>query len=66
MNELEQQAIQSPMGKEKWPKRTVDVLLSNEKYTGMRFLILRKEMWSIFLRIITRLLYQRNIPGDAA
>ena len=54
------------MGKEKWPKRTVDVLLSNEKYTGMRFLILRKEMWSIFLRIITRLLYQRNIPGDAA
>lgn len=46
------------MGKEKWPKRTVDVLLSNEKYTGMRFLILRKEMWSIFLRIITRLLYQ--------
>lgn len=34
MKELEKQGIQSPTGKEKWPKRTVDVLLSNEKYTG--------------------------------
>ena len=34
MKELEEQGIQSPTGKEKWPKRTIDVLLSNEKYTG--------------------------------
>lgn len=34
MKELEQQDIPSPTGKEKWPKRTIDVLLSNEKYTG--------------------------------
>lgn len=26
--------IPSPTGKEKWCKRTIDVMLSNEKYTG--------------------------------
>ena len=31
---LEKSSISSPSGKEKWPKRTVDVLLSNEKYIG--------------------------------
>lgn len=34
LRELEKQGIKSPTGKEKWPKRTLDVLLSNEKYTG--------------------------------
>ena len=34
MKELEKQGIKSPTGKDKWPKRTIDVLLSNEKYTG--------------------------------
>lgn len=34
MKELERLGIKSPTGKEKWPKRTIDVLLSNEKYTG--------------------------------
>lgn len=34
MKELEKLGIKSPTGKEKWPKRTIDVLLSNEKYTG--------------------------------
>ena len=34
MKELELQGIKSPTGKEKWPKRTIDVLLTNEKYTG--------------------------------
>ena len=34
MKELEHQAIQSPTGKDKWPKLTIDVMLSNEKYTG--------------------------------
>ena len=34
IKELERQNILSPTGKEKWCKRTVDVMLSNEKYTG--------------------------------
>lgn len=34
MKELEDQGIKSPTGKDKWPKRTIDVLLSNEKYIG--------------------------------
>ena len=34
IKELEKQKILSPTGKEKWCKRTVDVMLSNEKYTG--------------------------------
>ena len=32
--ELEKQGIKSPTGKEKWSKRTVDNMLSNEKYVG--------------------------------
>ena len=32
--ELEKRKIPSPTGKEKWCKRTIDVMLSNEKYTG--------------------------------
>ena len=31
---LERQGIKTPIGKEKWAKRTIDVMLSNEKYTG--------------------------------
>lgn len=34
MKELEKHGIKSPTEKVKWPKRTIDVLLSNEKYTG--------------------------------
>lgn len=34
IKELEKQKIPSPTGKEKWCKRTIDVMLSNEKYTG--------------------------------
>ena len=34
LRELEQQGIQSPTGKDKWPKRSNDVLLNNVKYTG--------------------------------
>ena len=26
--------VKSPTGKDKWSKRTIDVMLSNEKYTG--------------------------------
>lgn len=32
--ELERLGIKSPTGKDKWCKRTIDVMLSNEKYTG--------------------------------
>lgn len=34
IRELEKRKIVSPTGKEKWCKRTIDVMLSNEKYTG--------------------------------
>ncbi len=34
VSELERLGIKSPTGKEKRAKRTVDVMLSNEKYTG--------------------------------
>ena len=34
IKELEKRNILSPTGKEKWCKRTIDVMLSNEKYTG--------------------------------
>lgn len=35
VRELEKRKIVSPTGKEKWCKRTIDVMLSNEKYTGI-------------------------------
>lgn len=31
---LEKHSIPSPRGKDSWPKRTVDEMLSNEKYRG--------------------------------
>ena len=34
VKELERLEIKSPTGKDKWCKRTIDVMLSNEKYTG--------------------------------
>ncbi|KLU65796.1 hypothetical protein DEAC_c24260 [Desulfosporosinus acididurans] len=34
VSELQRLGIKSPTGKEKWCKRTIDVMLSNEKYTG--------------------------------
>ncbi|WMJ89303.1 recombinase family protein [Anaerocolumna sp. MB42-C2] len=34
LKELEQQGIKSPTGKDKWCKRSIDVMLSNEKYVG--------------------------------
>lgn len=33
--ELERLEIKSPTGKDKWSKRTIDVMLSNEKYIGV-------------------------------
>ena len=34
VKDLERLGIKSPTGKSTWPKRTIDVMLSNEKYTG--------------------------------
>jgi DNA invertase Pin-like site-specific DNA recombinase len=34
VKELERLGIKSPTGKAIWPKRTIDVMLSNEKYAG--------------------------------
>ena len=34
VSELERLGIKSPTGKRKWCKRTIDVMLSNEKYIG--------------------------------
>ncbi|MDD4244056.1 MAG: recombinase family protein [Bacilli bacterium] len=34
VKELERLGIKSPTGKATWPKRTIDVILSNEKYVG--------------------------------
>ncbi|WHH59731.1 recombinase family protein [Petroclostridium sp. X23] len=34
VKELERLGIKSPTGKATWPKRTIDVILSNEKYMG--------------------------------
>ncbi|WP_256381693.1 recombinase family protein [Sporosarcina sp. HYO08] len=33
--ELEKRGIKTPTGKEKWSNRTIDVMLSNEKYIGV-------------------------------
>lgn len=35
IEELEKLGIKSPTGKDKWSKRTIDVMLSNEKYIGI-------------------------------
>ncbi|SDY45438.1 recombinase family protein [Tindallia californiensis] len=35
IEELERLEIKSPTGKDKWSKRTIDVMLSNEKYIGI-------------------------------
>lgn len=34
IKELERRRIPSPTGKEKWCKGMIDIMLSNEKYTG--------------------------------
>lgn len=34
VRELEKQGVKSPTGKDKWCKRTIDTMLSNEKYIG--------------------------------
>jgi len=39
VNELASQEIKSPTGKDTWSKRTIDTMLSNEKYTGKVILL---------------------------
>lgn len=35
IKELESRGIKTPTGKDNWSKRTIDVMLSNEKYIGV-------------------------------
>lgn len=35
INELEDRNIKSPTGKDTWPKRSVETMMSNEKYIGI-------------------------------
>ena len=34
VKEIEKENIKSPTGKNKWPKRSIETMLENEKYTG--------------------------------
>jgi DNA invertase Pin-like site-specific DNA recombinase len=64
VSELERLGIKSPTGKDKWAKRTVDVMLSNEKYTGNVRLLDNGKHDSYYLAegnhpaIITKEMYQ--------
>jgi hypothetical protein len=35
IKELQNRNIKSPTGKDNWPKRSIEEMLSNEKYTGI-------------------------------
>ena len=35
VNELKERSIKFPIGKDNWPKRSVEKMLSNEKYIGI-------------------------------
>lgn len=35
VKELKERCIKSPTGKENWPKRSIEEMLSNEKYIGV-------------------------------
>lgn len=47
--ELERLGVKSPTGKDKWSKRTIDVILSNEKYTGSVRLLNNGKHESVYL-----------------
>ncbi|WP_242832482.1 recombinase family protein [Desulfosporosinus orientis] len=60
-SELERRGIKSPTGKGKWCKRTIDVMLSNEKYTGnVRLLDNGKHDAYIYQRKTIRRSYRRK------
>jgi DNA invertase Pin-like site-specific DNA recombinase len=61
VSELERLGIKSPTGKGKWCKRTIDVMLSNEKYTGnVHLLDDGKLIFIIKQKEITRVSYPKK------
>ncbi|MFL2062104.1 recombinase family protein [Marinilactibacillus psychrotolerans] len=59
--ELEKRGIKTPTGKENWSKRTIDVMLSNEKYIGVVRLLNAGEHQDImFQKITIQQLFQKN------
>lgn len=56
IKKLEQNAIKTSTGKDKWSKRTIDEMLSNEKYTG-NVILLKKTLNS------ERFLSKKNHPA---
>ena len=59
--ELEKLGIKTPTGKENWCKRTIDVMLSNEKYIGVVRLLNAGEHQDImFQKITIQQLFQKN------
>lgn len=45
IKELQQQGIKTSTGKDNWSKRTIDIMLSNEKYAG-NAILLKKDLHS--------------------
>lgn len=45
IKELQQQGIKTSTGKDNWSKRTIDTMLSNEKYAG-NVILLKKDLHS--------------------
>lgn len=63
ISELERLGIKSPTGKGKWCKRTIDVMLSNEKYIGnVRLLDDGKHIAHYLAEGNNPRLYQGNFP----
>lgn len=59
--ELEKRGIKTPTGKENWSKRTIDVMLSNEKYIGVvRLLNVGEHQDIMFQKITIQQLFQKN------
>ncbi len=45
MHEIKARNIKSPTGKDSWNKRSIDTMLSNEKYTG-RVIIMKNDPYT--------------------
>ncbi|MFI3207911.1 MAG: recombinase family protein [Eubacteriales bacterium] len=45
IRELKSRNIKSPTGKDSWNKRSIDTMLSNEKYTG-RVILMKKDPYT--------------------
>lgn len=59
--ELEKRGIKTPTGKDIWSKRTIDVMLSNEKYIGIVRLLDKETMrCTIYLKIAILLLFLKK------